>query len=97
MIDVHIEEEKMKLSQIETNIAFQTAIIATSINKLMDKEYSDRRKQCKCKRFCRINHWKHNISKAYSSIVIVKFAEIKNTELENGEVEGSDNNSHADL
>ena len=80
-------EEKFRLSSLEESIASQTAKIATSINKLTEKEYFDKRKPCKCISFCLINHWKHNFKKAYSSTAIAMFAEIKISESEKGEIE----------
>ena len=85
--NVHVMEEKFILASLEGMVASQTAKIATSINKLTEKEYSDKRKPCLCKSFCMINHWKQNYKKAYSSTAIAKFAEIKTSKSENGEVE----------
>ena len=86
MEDVHIYEQRLKLEKLQTTIAHQTGNMAATINDLMKQEISKMKEPCFCKKFCNINHLKHNWKKVLSSEIIKKFVEIKHRGRENGEV-----------
>ena len=83
--EVHVQEAKMNMIKVERKIAFQTKMLATSVNNLVKKEFSEIQKPCTCRNFCRISHLKHNWNRSVGNQIIAKFAEIKNCESENGE------------
>ena len=65
------------VTQREESIKSQTIEFASSVGKLIKKEYSELRKPCMCERFSRINHTKHNWKNSKSSDIITKFERIQ--------------------
>ena len=50
----------MKLLELQAKISVQKMKIAMSMNRLKKDEMNQKRKPCKCKRYCKVNHFRHN-------------------------------------
>ena len=85
MEGVHVHEARLKLEQLQKTVENQMVNLGAIINGLLKQEISELKEPCTCKKYCNINHLKHNWKKMVSSEIIEKFVEIKNRGRENGE------------
>ena len=76
--NVHVREFQTKILEYQQNLFKQNYKLTRSVNKLMEVEISQSYKSCNCKKFCRINHGKHNWRKYVSFELIEKIEEIRN-------------------
>ena len=83
---VHVNEEKLKLRNLDKSVENKTENLVASINVLVRQEMSKLKEPCTCHRFCNINHMKHNWTKICSTDIVTRFGEIKNGGRESGEV-----------
>ena len=63
----------------------QMHLFAASIEILMKNEISETKEACYCRRFCNINHAKHNWKKPFSHDIITSFGKLKAMKSENRE------------
>ena len=75
--NLHIPEWQRTLLILKVKTSSQEVKVATSLKKLKENETALEKKPCKCKRFCKIMHFRHNWNLKASSSFSTKFGKIQ--------------------
>jgi uncharacterized C2H2 Zn-finger protein len=78
----HVTKSRMKLLELQANISVQKMKIAMSMNRLKKDEKNQKRKPCKCKRYCKVNNFRRIWKCDPSDFFNIKFQNIVNQSVE---------------